>query len=287
MVESEDVLSAVAINQALSHTRLGGHVQHFASVGSTNEPALAAARAGQAVGAWIADEQTAGRGRGGHTWHSAPGEGLYVTGLWTPRLAANASQLSLVAGLAAWESIREVAGLTVDLRWPNDLVTRGPSPARKLGGILAETATQVGSPARPGHSAQPALLRYAVIGIGINVAHQGFPPGLQDQASSLRMLGWGNPSRQRLVTTLLENLDLHIRELEKEDGDKGRGVSSGPGVLARLPEASTWIEGKRVRVGEDGGYTGVTAGLDAHGFLRVRDDAGSLRTVRSGGVREA
>jgi BirA family biotin operon repressor/biotin-[acetyl-CoA-carboxylase] ligase len=58
-------------------------------------------------------------------------------------------------------------------------------------------------------------------------------------------------------------------------------------LLERFTAASTWVRGKRVNVPEQGGYTGVTAGLDAHGFLRVMDDSGTLRTVLSGGVREA
>ncbi len=68
--------------------------------------------------------------------------------------------------------------------------------------------------------------------------------------------------------------------------DTWAGVDSSPGVLSRLAEASTWVRGKRVRVPEDGGYTGTTAGLDGSGFLLVDADDGVQRTVRSGGVRE-
>ena len=271
-------IDAKAVNRALAHTRLGGYVLHFSSVESTNDLALEAAHGGAQLGVWVADEQTAGRGRGGHTWHSAPGDGLYVSALWTPHLPASVSHLSLAAGFAAWDSIREVTGISVDVRWPNDLVTRGEAPSLKLGGILTETAAE--SP----QGAEPAMLRYAVIGIGINVAHRSFPPALREQATSLYRLGWKKPDRQALLIALLDKLDLIVRRLE--DGYAGR--ENGPGVLGRLSEASTWLRGKRVRVGENGdGYTGVTAGLDAHGFLLVEADDGVLHTVRSGGVREA
>jgi BirA family biotin operon repressor/biotin-[acetyl-CoA-carboxylase] ligase len=61
---------------------------------------------------------------------------------------------------------------------------------------------------------------------------------------------------------------------------------NGSGLLERFAEASSWVRGKRVRVDEGGGYTGVTAGLDARGFLLVDGEDGLRRTVLSGGVRE-
>ena len=47
------------------------------------------------------------------------------------------------------------------------------------------------------------------------------------------------------------------------------------------------MRGKHVRVAEDDGYTGVTAGLTEAGLLRVRCQNGTERVVRHGGVREA
>lgn len=281
-----NTIDAGEVNAALRHTRLGGYVLHLPEVESTNDLALEAAQAGARLGVWVADAQTAGRGRGGHTWLSAPGDGLYVSALFTPRLPAAASlpsDLSLTAGLAAWEAIREVSGITADIRWPNDLVTRPVAleKSRKLGGVLVEAAFT--APADP---AKRSMVRYAVIGIGINVAHREFPPELRGVASSLFLEGWQVPDRQPLLIALLDKLDGYIRR--QEDGYAG--TENGPGVFARLAEASTWLRGKRVQVPEEGGYTGVTAGLDASGFLLVESDEGErgsrLRTVRSGGVRE-
>lgn len=264
------------MNTALGHTVLGGTVTHLAEVHSTNDLALEAAQSGCSHGVWVADAQVAGRGRGGHTWLSSPGDGLYVSALFTPHLPATAFDLSLSAGLAAWDAVREVTGLTADIRWPNDLVTRDAHGSRKLGGVLVESAV---SAPKPG---QPAMLRYAVIGIGINVAHRAFPPELAAQATSLFLEGWQVPDRQPLLISLLDHLCRNVRELE----DAYVGREHGPGVLSRLANASTWLRGKRVQVPEEGGYTGVTAGLDPSGFLLVAADDGSLRTVRSGGVRE-
>lgn len=283
-------VNAAEINRALAETRLGGRVQHLAEVESTNDLALAAAAEGARCGAWVADAQTAGRGRGGHRWHSAPGDGLYVTALFTPQLPATTLELSLLSGLAAWEAIREVSGLTVDIRWPNDLVTReaadcGSSGSRKLGGVLAETAVY------PAEGNQPASLRYAVIGIGINVAHGRFPPELEGLATSLYLEGWQVPDRQPLLISLLRRLDEGVAALEadfaaKTAAERFQSVGrASPQVLLRMAEASTWVRGKRVHVPEDGGYTGTTAGLDSSGFLLVDGDDGTRHTVRSGGVR--
>ena len=285
-----NLIDPAAVNQALAATRLGGAVRHFAEVASTNDLALEAAAAGVPCGVWVADAQTAGRGRGGHRWHSPPGAGLYVTALFTPRLPASALELSLLAGLAAWEAIREVSGLVVDIRWPNDLVTRDAEGScregcRKLGGVLAETAVY------PAEADRPATLRYAVIGIGINVAHREFPPELGNVATSLFLEGWGTPDRQSLLISLLARLDGGISALEtgyaieSAAGGPQSTQSESQSVLRRWSEASTWGRGKRVHVPEDGGYTGGTAGLDASGFLLVDGDDGIRRTVRSGGVR--
>ena len=281
VARSLNAINPAEVNAALRHTRLGGRVHHFPEVDSTNNLALEAAGRGVESGAWVADAQTAGRGRGGHTWHSAPGDGLYVSALFTPRLPAAALELSLAAGLAAWDAIREVAGITVDIRWPNDLVTRPTGreadQSRKLGGVLVDAAvTPAGDPGGA------PMLRHAVIGIGINVGHAQFPPELAQLATSLRLEGWAAPDRQALLIAMLHRLDAYVTDLE----DTYAGLKAGSETLARLPEASTWIRGKRVSVPEEGGYTGTTAGLDPRGFLLVDTDDGGRRTVRSGGVRE-
>ncbi len=273
-----NMIDAAAVKAALAGTSLGGHVLHLAEVASTNDLAIEAAVRGARHGVWVADAQTAGRGRGGHTWHSEPGDGLYVSALFSPQLPAEALQLSLAAGLAAWEAIGAVAGVRADIRWPNDLVTLpdGAGRSRKLGGVLVETA--IAAAERDGG---PGTLRYAVIGVGINVAHGSFPPELAGAATSLRLEGWQQPDRQPLLIDLLQRLSGFVARMERSHA--GGEASALP---AQLEAASTWVRGKRVQVAEDGGYTGVTAGLDRSGFLLVDADDRSRRTVRSGGVRE-
>ncbi len=265
------------VNKQIASTAYAGKVHHLASVGSTNALALEAAQAGAPSGSvWVADEQTAGRGRGGHGWHSAAGDGLYVSVLLRPQLAlADALWLSLATGLAAQAAISHVTDLAIDIRWPNDLLLRGC----KVGGVLVETSVTAAN------EAVPAMLRYAVIGIGINVNHESFPAELQDAATSLRQESGRPWAREQLLVELLQALTRQIELLEGELLREPDGLAHLERLLDRFAAASSWVCGKRVSVDENGGYTGVTDGLDSRGFLRVVGDDGALHIVLSGGVR--
>ena len=252
-----------ALDSELAGTPFAGKL-HFARVtGSTNADAIAAARDGAPHGSvFFADEQTAGRGRGDHGWISVAGEGLYVSVLLRPQIAAaRLPLLPLAAGLAAAESIRAVSGLSVDLRWPNDLLI-GP---RKAGGILVEANLESKS------------LPHAVVGIGINVHQRVFPSGLATPATSLDLEAGKIISRQTLLVALLKSLEREASALADEVAAKE--------ILARVERASTWIRGRSVDVHGPQACTGVTAGLDEHGFLRVAT-ADGLVTVQTGGLRD-
>ena len=270
-MEENDSFDLKQVEEGLTDTRFSGQVMHFPSVSSTSLLALEAAQAGAREGLYVADEQTAGRGRGSHGWHSSQHDGLYVSALVAPPIPMDvALWLPLATGLAAQAAIKETARLEADIRWPNDLLLNN----RKCGGILVEsTAMTTGEGERP-------MLRYAVIGVGINVNQKSFPTDLSTIATSIYMAG-GTVARTALLIALLRYLDREIRSLVEQF----RGTLSSPGLLERFAAASTWVRGKRVRVEEDGGYTGVTDGLDPRGFLRVAGDDGVLHTVLSGGVR--
>ena len=149
---------------------------------------------------------------------------------------------------------------------------------RKCGGILVESASE---PA--GASAADARLRYAVIGVGINVNHRSFPDELSGSATSLSIEGGRAFPREPLLAALLRHLDGELSRLDSA----GQGTHNGPDLAHRFAEASSWVRGKQVTVAEGGGYAGVTRGLDSRGFLLVEDASGAIRTVLSGGVRSA
>lgn len=256
-------LVALESETGLAETAFAGKVHYSAITGSTNSDALAAAKVGAPHGSvFLADEQRAGRGRGDHGWHSAAGEGLYVSALLRPNIqAARLPLLPLAAGLATAEAIRSVAALPVDLRWPNDLLI-GP---RKAGGILVEAHSDGNSTA------------YAVVGIGINVHQQGFSPGLSTPATSLDLETGRRISRQALLIALLKSLERETLALAE---------SRAPELIrTRLENVSTWVRGRSVEVHGPQACTGTTAGLDENGFLLVRTDTGMV-TVQTGGIRQ-
>jgi len=252
-----------ALEASLASTVFAGKL-HFAAVtDSTNNDALAAARGGAPHGSvWFADEQLAGRGRGGNVWRSAAGEGLYVSVVLRLRIpAGRLLLLPLVAGLAAAEAIRAAApGVAIDLRWPNDLLI-GPN---KAGGILVEA------------NSEPSSGAVAVVGIGINVHQRGFDSGLATPATSLDLAAGRTVSRQALLVALLRALD--------RESDALLDSSAAAAVPARVEAASTWVRGRPVEVHGPQACTGVTAGLDAYGFLLVETAAGVV-TVQTGGIR--
>ncbi len=268
-----------ALARVLAGSRFAGKLHFFPSIASTNSYAMQAAEAGAPDGSvYFADEQTNGRGRGAHTWESAVGAGLYVSVLLRPQLApTDALWLSLAAGLAGQSAVRQVTSLETDLRWPNDLLLG----KRKFCGIL----TELNADPSFRHAGAPVIgVRHAVIGIGMNVHQTEFPPELREIATSLHLETGRDWPRQELLAALLQSLENEVSALT-ESSERAAGS-----ICRRLEAGSTWIRRKRVRVEEredgEGGFAGVTEGLDARGFLRVRTPEG-LRTVLSGGVREA
>jgi BirA family biotin operon repressor/biotin-[acetyl-CoA-carboxylase] ligase len=270
-MSSREELNPVALRAALEGTRFPARLHHFPTAESTNTLLLEAAANGAPEGTvYLADAQTQGRGRGGHAWHSSPGDGLYLSVLAKPRLPLReALWISLATGLAVRSAAKTVTGLDLDIRWPNDLLLpQATGPGKKIGGILVETAVEPGP---------DAILRYAVIGIGLNINHESFPAEISPIATSLRIATGEPQSRNALMIAILRALDLELTQLEAHQ----------PDLLDRFAAASSWVRGKRVQVPERGGYEGITAGLDTNGYLLVDADDHTQRTVLSGGVREA
>jgi BirA family biotin operon repressor/biotin-[acetyl-CoA-carboxylase] ligase len=260
-----------ALEAELADSIYAGKLHFLPVTGSTNSDAIASARKGAPHGAvFFADEQRAGRGRGNHTWHSAAGEGLYMSVLQRPELAPEYLPLMpLAAGLAAAHAIHATTGLDIDLRWPNDLLL-GP---RKTGGILVEAQTQ----AQPESSA----VAFVVVGIGVNVHQRSFDPGLATPATSLDLecghVFGQRISRQALLVGLLKSLEREVSGLL--DPALRRLIP------ARVEAASSWVRGRRVEVHGPQACTGSTEGLDEHGFLLLRTAEGLVQ-VQTGGIRE-
>jgi BirA family biotin operon repressor/biotin-[acetyl-CoA-carboxylase] ligase len=259
-----DILTPDMLRQRLKGSLFGKRIFHFFKVDSTNRVALELGHAGEPEGAVVlAEEQTAGRGRAGHTWHSERAAGIYVTLLLRPALApVQAPLLTMMAGLSAHAAIQAQTGLVVDLKWPNDLLIDG----KKAGGILTEM------------HAEPGQVRFVIVGIGLNVNQEKFPGELGAMATSLRAQT-GRPQSR---------LELLVRLLREFEGDYNRFLAHGAAsVIERFTAVSSYACGKKVRVtnGKES-FVGTTAGLGPEGLLQVTRDGGLLVTVISGEVAE-
>lgn len=240
---------------------MSAEIVRLGTVDSTMHHATALAAAGCLHGtAVVAEAQTSGVGRHGHVWHSEPGSGLYLSVvLRLPLSPAELPLLTLALGLAAGEAIGLAAGLACDLRWPNDILARG----KKVAGILVQVSDGA-----------------AIAGIGVNVNHTNFPEWIANEATSIRLETGHAADREALLQRLLAS----IEEICQVFLVNGKAT-----ILKLFANASSFAQGKRVRVDMGGGRTleGITDGLTEQGFLRVRRLDGTIETVIAGGVRPA
>jgi len=256
------------IEQCLSSQWLGRPLHYYAATGSTNDQLKAAANGETRLptGAMaVADYQSAGRGRANRRWESPPGRALmFSLFLRLDWAAERGNWLTMMAGLAAVAAVREVAGLDVGLKWPNDVVMPAfPHSWRKLGGILLDGHWEVGR------------LDWAVLGIGINVGHRAEElPALSPPASSL-WLETGQPiDRSLLLNRLLCHLETLLAAAEQ-------GHSPQPAWNEQLILLGQPVE---VKAGAGDVLSGVFTGTDNWGRLLLQDNAGILHPISAGDI---
>jgi BirA family biotin operon repressor/biotin-[acetyl-CoA-carboxylase] ligase len=259
-----DLLLPEMLEPLVRGTIFAEHICHYYRAGSTNTLALEAANAGAPEGSvFLAEQQTSGRGRGSHQWHSAQSTGIYCSVILRPGLPpSEVLVLSLAAGLAVQSAVQQIdSHVLPDLKWPNDLLIHG----KKFCGILTEM------------SGEATRVRHIVVGIGINVNQADFPDELAQTATSLRISTGAEWSRVELCAALLKSLHREYREILANP-------EAHADILRRFEERSSSARERPVRIEGNGGFDGVTAGLDARGFLQVRTREG-MRIVLSGTVR--
>jgi BirA family biotin operon repressor/biotin-[acetyl-CoA-carboxylase] ligase len=196
----------------------------------------------------VADHQTAGRGRLGRSWEAPAGTALLFSLLLKPPAERRAPELSLVAGIAVADALERTLGLSVQIKWPNDVMLR----RKKIAGCLAE--------ARDGA---------VVLGIGVNVNQTR--PELPDNAGSIRTLTGRDADREELLAVLLGDLDARYASW-KEGGLDAVYDGLGP---------RDFLRGRQVSVN---GTSGVVAMIDREGKLEIAVGHGKRVTVESGEV---
>lgn len=228
-------------------------VRRFEQVASTMDEAhrLAAQAAPDKTLVW-AMRQEQGRGRLGRVWASPEG-GLYCSMILRPiRPITEAPQLALVAGLAAAETLRDVACVYPSIRWPNDLMIK----ERKLGGILTE--------ARDGA---------VIVGIGIN--RTADLETLPEGATSLAAEGAGHVTREELIAILCRRMETWY------DAWTARGFA--PIREALRPWIGLFGHVVHLTAGTQR-LEGVAQDLDEQGRLVVRLDSGLRRAFDAGEI---
>ncbi len=240
---------------------LGSPLTAVALTASTNDDALAAVRAGAPHGAtFVADAQSAGRGRRGRTWFAAPAESLLCSVVLRVSLPVEVlGTLALVVGLSVRRAVGEALTAAgerhpVQVKWPNDVWIDG----RKVAGVLCESHLQGG------------VVLGAVVGFGVNVSGRVFPPELSGVATSLALSG-AEVSREALLVEVLVGLERRL------------GILRSEGVVAIAKELSQYdaLAGRQVRVD---GVVGVAAGVDDDGRLLVRASQGEMLSLAAGSV---
>ncbi len=251
-------LSSEAISRQLNTRVIGRSVEYHPVASSTQALARAAAQNGAPEGAvFIADRQTAGRGRLGRTWQAPAGSSLLISILLRPSPEVY-PLLSMAAALAVCHAIEAVTGLKPNLKWPNDVLLSN----RKVAGLLVEGELVGGDP------------DFAVMGVGVNV---NLDPrdlaGISYPATSLQTETGTRVSRVLLARELILQLDRVYAN-----------VCSGISPRDEWKSALITL-GRRVRV--DAGtavHEGVAEDVDEHGALLLRRDDGCLLILLAGEV---
>jgi len=236
------------------------------TVDSTQSVAFALAERGAADRTVVvADQQLAGRGRRGRTWSAPAGTSLLASIVVRPRLPQPLlATLSLTTAVAAAEALRRVTGVEARLKWPNDLLVSG----RKIAGILLESR-MAGRAAANGSTPSGSGI-VTIVGVGINLGQREFPPDLADGATSVAIETGRAPSREAVLTALLEEFDVWRARLEEKGFEP---------VRERWRRLSDTL-GRRVTVDD---VSGIAVDLDVDGALLV-DVGGSVKRVLAGAI---
>jgi BirA family biotin operon repressor/biotin-[acetyl-CoA-carboxylase] ligase len=265
-----EFLSPDSIARALSGIEFVRRIEYLPTVGSTNDIAkqLGAQGAPEAT-LVIADEQTAGRGRRSRSWWTPPGTAIAMSLLLRPSFSpALAYRLTMLTGVVAAQTLEQITGLHVTLKWPNDIVIEKPAVALghpssilKLGGILTETAIS------------GASIEFAVVGLGLNVNVDFRGRNDLPEATSL-MTRLGHPvDRRGILRAMIERFAARYAWIEQDDGLhaewSARLVTLGRQVIAQRGDES---------------IAGLAEGVEASGALMIRRDDGTLCRVDAADV---
>lgn len=255
-LDAERIRAALA-REAREHV---GRLETAWSVGSTNTMLLERPNPAQGVSeVFLAEYQTAGRGRRGRTWLAPPGGAICLSLSWTFReVPEDLGALGLVIGVCTIRALRQMDIEDARLKWPNDLLVG----EKKLGGVLIELRAE---------STGPACV---VIGIGLNVAlGAALLKKIADtgtEATDLASAGLRDIRRNAVAAALISCAVQGLSEFARE------------GLKPFIAEwrAADALRGRAVNVsGAEGVSRGLARGIDLHGALLLETPQGVKRFI--------
>lgn len=248
-----------------SYTREGWDIRYLARVDSTNTALLEAGRQGALEGlAYVADEQTAGRGRLNRRWIAPLGTCLLLSLLFRPPepFSYYAPRLTMLCGMAMADAVEAMSGIAVQLKWPNDLIITEGETWRKVAGMLSEIGSRAEMPF------------FLVVGIGLNVnVPSEWLPDLAPNATSLLVEGGEPIQRVALLDAFLARVEAYRAAL-----------LAGTDVLDLWRQRLAWM-GRAVHVHTPTGcVTGIAEKVDETGALWLRLPDGGQQSFSVGDV---
>ncbi len=263
LVNAPDRLYEQELRGLLNTVLIGRTIVYREIVASTNELAKELAQEGAEEGTVvIAEEQTGGKGRMGRSWYSPAGQGLWFSIILRPKISAvEVSKVTLATAVAVAKAIREVTGLRVGIKWPNDILLDN----RKVTGILTEMSAEI------------ERVNYLIVGIGVNVnmGPESIPPDLIGSATSLAEQKGVPVSRIKLLAAVLNNFEFIY-------GEFVRGNFAA--ILARWKELSVTLN-RQVRITSLHEVDeGIAFDVDDEGALLLKRKDGSVKRVLAGDI---
>lgn len=221
---------------------------------------------------FLAEHQTAGRGRQGRQFYSPGSVGLYMSLVVVPPGGIqNPALITATAALAVCQALQQVYGIEAGIKWVNDIIYQG----KKICGILTEAV------ADPNQGNIPA----AIIGIGVNVAQSmtGFPQELKDIAGTVLPPGDRCLNRNQLTATIVQNLMADLNTVWHK-----RPHIAG-GIMEEYRRLSILKPGQKVEVfplpnSSHQSYSATVLGIDHRARLQVQLEDGSQKLLDSGEV---
>ena len=249
-----------AIKRVLQTHWMGQNIYYYKETDSTNIQAKSCENAGHGA-LFVADKQTAGRGRLGRSWESPAADNIYMTLRLEPEMEPDrAPMLTLVMALSVAEALNHVTGLEVNIKWPNDIVVN----KKKICGILTEMSVNMTG------------IAYVVIGVGVNVNTKDFPEEIRGTAASLYTESGRCFERSEVIAEILKQFEVNYETFMKKTS------------LADLMSSYNTLlinRNKEVRVLEPGNeYNGYALGINEAGELLVKKEDGSVVQVFAGEV---